>query len=87
MSGASVSALLVPGNLEADRVGTADDPAGGGAGDQGGVDRLGAGLPGTAEDLQVLKAEASGADFCLEKATHFEELLAKIGKLLQSEAD
>ena len=41
-------------------------------------------LTGTAQDLQVENAQASGADFCLEKSTDFQELLAKIHKLLQS---
>ena len=39
-------------------------------------------LTGTAQELQVEKAQASGADFCLEKSTNFEALLSKIRKLL-----
>src|SRR5437588_4296729 len=41
-------------------------------------------LTGTAEELQVEHAQASGADFCLEKSIDFQALLAKIHKLLES---
>ena len=44
-------------------------------------------LTGTAQELQVEKAQASGADFCIEKSTDFKELLAKIQILLEPRAN
>jgi len=39
-------------------------------------------LTGTAEQLQVEKAESTGAECCLEKSSDFQQLLAKIRKFL-----
>ena len=39
-------------------------------------------LTGTAEELQVEKAQAIGADCCLEKSIDFQELLGRIRKLI-----
>jgi len=44
-------------------------------------------VTGTAQTQLVEKAQASGADCCVEKSSDFQELLAKIQKLLQPRAN
>jgi len=42
-------------------------------------------MSGSAQPAEISKASTSGADYCLEKSTDFEQLLAKVRRLLQPE--